>query len=133
MRQPHLMLGLLTTIASAPLLADHTQAVKITIPKVAIVDIQPKTSLTFAEGGNGTVSGSHLVSITSNDPQTKLQITPTGISLTVTSSSLDCPHDSSTSTITCTVGVNITKDSTLAFNATRTTDAPPNIAYTLTQ
>lgn len=130
MHPPHLVLGLIATIASTTALAGSTQTLQLTIPKVALVNIEPITSLTFAEGKN-TASGTSSLSISSNDPQAKLQITPTGVNLTVTSSSIDCP--TSTSTITCTVGIKRTKNSILAFNATRTEGDDLSIAYTLTQ
>lgn len=132
MHPPHLVLGLIATIASTTALAGNTQTLQLTIPKVALVNIEPITSLTFAEGGN-TASGTSSLSISSNDPQAKLEIIPTGISLAVTSSSIDCPTATSTSTITCTVGIKRTKNSILAFNATRTEGDDLSIAYTLTQ
>lgn len=132
MHPPHLVLGLIATIASTTALAGSTQTLQLTIPKVALVNIEPITSLTFTEGEN-TASGTNSLSISSNDPQAKLQITPTGVSLTVTSSSIDCPTTTSTSTITCTVGIKRTKNSILAFDTTRTEGDDLSIAYTLTQ
>ncbi|MEN9425313.1 MAG: hypothetical protein RL122_2696 [Pseudomonadota bacterium] len=131
--RPHLLvLGLSAAIVSATALAGSTQTLQLTIPKVALVNIEPITSLTFVEGKN-TASGTSSLSISSNDPQTKLEIIPTGISLAVTSSSIDCPTPSSTSTITCVIGIKRTKNGILAFDTTRTEGDNLSIAYTLTQ
>ncbi len=132
MRSPYLVLGLIATIASATTLAGSTQTLQLSVPKVALVSIEPAISLTFAEGEN-TTSGTSSLSISSNDPQAKLEIIPTGISLAVASSSIDCPPVSSTSTITCAVGIKRVKSGTLAFTTTRTGGDDLNIAYTLTQ
>lgn len=132
MQSPYLMLGLMVSIASATTLAGSTQTLNLTIPKVALVDIEPIAPLTFVGEAN-TASGTSSLSISSNDPQAKLEITPTGISLAVTSSSIGCPTASSSATITCTVGFKRTQNSVLAFDATRTDGADLSIAYTITQ
>lgn len=130
MYRVHFVLGLIAV--STTVVAGDTQTLKLTIPKVVIAAIEPITSLTFAEGAS-TASGSSSLSISSNDPQAKLQITPTGVNLAVTSSSIACPSDSSTSTIICAIGIKRTKDSLLAFEATRTEGDDFSINYTLTQ
>ncbi|MGB5600560.1 MAG: hypothetical protein WBM66_17690 [Thiothrix litoralis] len=131
MYRVHFVLGLIAV--STTVVAGDTQTLKLTIPKVVIAAIEPITSLTFAEGAS-TASGSSSLSISSNDPQAKLQITPTGVSLAVTSSSIACPSgSSSTSTIICAIGIKRTKDSLLAFEATRTEGDDFSINYTLTQ
>ena len=130
MYRVHFVLGLIAV--STTVVAGDTQTLKLTIPKVVIAAIEPITSLTFAEGAS-TASGSSSLSISSNDPQAKLQITPTGVNLAVTSSSIACPSGSSTSTIICAIGIKRTKDSLLAFEATRTEGDDFSINYTLTQ
>ena len=137
MYRVHFVLGLIAV--STTVVAGDTQTLKLTIPKVVIAAIEPITSLTFAEGAS-TASGSSSLSISSNDPQAKLQITPTGVNLAVTSSSIACPSgssssssSSSTSTIICAIGIKRTKDSLLAFEATRTEGDDFSINYTLTQ
>lgn len=130
MYRVHFVLGLIAV--STTVVAGDTQTLKLTIPKVVIAAIEPITSLTFAEGAS-TASGSSSLSINSNDPQAKLQITPTGVNLAVTSSSIACPSGSSTSTIICAIGIKRTKDSLLAFEATRTEGDDFSINYTLTQ
>ncbi len=78
MYRVHFVLGLIAV--STTVVAGDTQTLKLTIPKVVIAAIEPITSLTFAEGAS-TASGSSSLSISSNDPQAKLQITPTGVNL----------------------------------------------------
>lgn len=129
----HYVLGLIIAIFSIAVLAGNdSQTLKLTVPKVTLVNVEPITSLAFAQGKT-TLSGITALSISSNDPQAKLQITPSGISLTVTSSSIHCPATSSTSPLLCTVGVNRIQGSELAFEATRTGGDDLSIAYTLTQ
>jgi hypothetical protein len=106
-----------------------SQILKLTVPKVVLIDIDPAIPFSFTQGAKNA-SGNSLLSISSNDPQAKLQITPSGLNLAVTSEVLGCPTEASATTIICKVGVTRTKGAVLAFNATQIGSAP-NIVYTI--
>ncbi len=108
---------------------NSTQILKLTVPKVILVDIKPAMPFTFNTGVQ-TASGASVLSISSNDPDAKLQITPVGINLAVNSTALNCPTQATTSNITCHIGMQRIQGGKLAFNATRT-GGEANIIYTI--
>ncbi|QTR49005.1 hypothetical protein [Candidatus Thiothrix anitrata] len=128
----HAVFGLLLVVATVAVFAgSDSQPITLTVPKVALVSIEPVIPFSFAEGTSNATGNSQL-SISSNDVNTKLQITPTGLNLAVSADAIQCPETPHTATITCHVGINQTKNSVLAFNATPTS-GDMNIVYTLTQ
>lgn len=132
MKPHHAIFILLLTVSCVAVFADSdTQTITVDVPKVSLFSIEPAIPFSFEEGQTSATGNSNL-SISSNDPQAKLYITPSGISLAVNSSVIACPATATTSTITCQVGIKQVQNSILAFNATRTT-GEPNIVYTLAQ
>lgn len=131
--QPHhaIFILLLTVSCVAVFAGSDSQTVTLNVPKVSLFNVEPAVPFTF-EAGQTSATGNSNLSVSSNDPQAKLYITPSGINLTVTSNTIQCPTAATTSTIQCHVGILQTQNSTLAFNATRTT-GEPNIVYTLAQ
>lgn len=127
MQPHHAVFGLLLTVSTVAVFAESdSQLIKITVPKVALVSVEPAIPFSFTE------SGTIATSIGSNDENTRLQITPSGISLAVSADAIQCPETPNTSTITCHVGIKQVKNGVLAFNATRTS-GDMNIVYTLAQ
>lgn len=128
------ILGLIIALSNTAVFANNTQRLELTVPRIAILSVESTPSLVFAEG-DAPLVGSSSLSISSNDPQTKLQITPSGISLMIMSSSI-CPATNTTSTTTpiiCEIGINRMQNNALTFEATRNGTDAPSIAYTLMQ
>lgn len=132
MQPHHAVFGLLLTVSTVAVFAESdSQLIKITVPKVALVSVEPAIPFSFTGSGT-TATGNSQLSISSNDENTRLQITPSGISLAVSADAIQCPEMPNTSTITCHVGIKQVKNGVLAFNATRTS-GDMNIVYTLAQ
>ena len=132
MRYTLMLTGLLIALLSTALLATNdTQTLTFTAPKIALVTVDPAIPFHF-DTGQTTATGSSRLAISSNDPHTRLNITPTGINLAVSSDAIPCPNQASHTMITCQVGVKRISNGTLFFQATRT-QGEMNITYTLVQ
>lgn len=113
-----LLLGLIFVSDANANGSTDSQHITLSVPKVALLNVTEMTS-----------SEVHLA-ISSNDPQATLKIIPTGMSLKVTSADLVCPNDSSTTIITCHVGIKRLVNSPLTLTATPT-QGNASIAYQL--
>lgn len=132
MRHILIVAGIFSIIISSTLFATNdTQTLSFNIPKVTLLSIDPTIPFRFDEGQTNA-TGSSRLAISSNDPQTKLNITATGVNLTVSSNDIQCPSDTSTTMFSCSVGVKRIDRGTLTFYATRT-QGDMNIIYTLAQ
>ncbi len=113
---------LLNCLLIANVSADEVSAsqhIALSVPKVALLAVTETAS-----------SNEVRLAISANDPQTTLKIIPTGMGLKVTSADLVCPNDSSTTTITCHVGIKRLVNSPLTLTVTSAQDNA-SVAYQL--
>ncbi|OQX16050.1 MAG: hypothetical protein BWK73_05045 [Thiothrix lacustris] len=96
-----------------------SQRITLNVPKVALLTVTETAS-----------SDEVRLAISANDPQTTLKIIPTGMNLKVASADLICPNDSSTTTITCHVGIKRLVNSPLTLTVISTQDNA-SVAYQL--
>ncbi len=131
MRYSPVIVSLLVASATTTsLAASDSQSLGIYIPKVTLVSVDPPIPFDFKD--NATVAtGSSKLAISSNVPEAYLQIRASGVTLNLSSDTIQCPPGSS-SVITCRVGIKLVKNGTLNFTATRTNkNIEPQISYTM--